>query len=215
MNLIFNRVFRALGCATSLMVVIFLLPISASAQNGFNLFQTMRTLILAPPTLLSGGTAVPSTNNWVDLHGLDGMQTVTISTGTNSIGNLKCTLETSADKTNLVAITNFALATQTDVAITNYYWGSTNLFATNTYLLPGTIQTPTSYSAGFASTYVLPAQFTNGFPLTVGAKALYQIAFPISAASRYIRIYWEGSGTGTNAMVSAILQGLPGSSVPR
>jgi hypothetical protein len=175
------------------------------ARAQFNQFAEPRALVLTSPTLISGAAAGNLTNAWVDTHGMAGIGTVTFFSCTNiNAGAMTVTLEASSDGTNAVAFGNYARATATDVTYTNRYY-PTAFNVTNTFLLPGTVVTPTAATAGFATPYLSSAEFTNSGALTVTARGIYQIAYNVGDAPRYVRAIWAPSGSGTNVSVGAVL----------
>ncbi len=197
--------------ALGLMATIALLAAApALAQSGFNPYQEQRTIVLAPPTTILNDLL--TSNTPIDIRGLEGIAKVDIFAVTNGGGTLTCTLETSPDLTNWTALANYALSTRTAVAITNTYWGSTNIFATNSFLLPGVWTTPTAATAGFASPYLAPAGFTNSTAITVTTKGAYQIGFNISDQPRYLHVLWTATSSATNSVVGAFLTARPSSS---
>lgn len=173
------------------------------AKAQFDQFGGPR-VIVCPPKLI---TATDS-NSIIDTHGFDGVATFSFITETNS-GKSALTVQIlqSADQTNYTALQNYALAVSNNVILTNLYYGTGTPLATNQYLFPGTVTTPSASSAGFATTYLLQAPFTNSAALTVG-NGVYLIGFNVQDAQRYLQVVWTvtGGSSPTNT-VSAIFTG--------
>lgn len=176
--------------ATAVLVV----GLSASAQSSFDAFGGMRTLVW--PAVVTGATF---SNAPMDLRLFTGIVNLNFGGMTNvNSGTLTATVEVSNDLTNYTSIANVAIATQTAINYTNSYYAANSMIATNTYLLPGTLTTPTASSAGFATVYVAPAQFTN----TPGAfnvltNGTYAIGFKVDDQPRYLHIKWTTSANCT------------------
>jgi hypothetical protein len=175
----------------------------AMAQTGFNMFAEPRTLAWVWPQTVNSGS---SSNFCLDIHGYDGIakvDIVTITNGACSAGTL--TLYTSSDRTNWVALPNYALMTSNSIIYTNTvitYQGG--LFAgpqlaTNIIMYPGTITTPTAALAGFATKYILPAPFTNSAALTL-SNGLITIGFSIPDQARYLQAFYSFTGASTNTI---------------
>lgn len=198
---------KKLLCAVTLAIGIG----AASAQTapGFDSFGGMRTVCW--PAVEA--TAIFS-NAPVDLRLFSGTVNLIIHGATNTnFGTLTGTVETSPDLTNWTGIANVAIATQTAIKYTNSFYAANSMIATNTYLLPGTITTPTASTAGFASSYLLPTPFTN----TPGAINLltngsYSIGFSVNDQPRYLHVLWNG--TATNFTVAGSLTGRQLSATP-
>lgn len=179
---------------------------SAQAQggNGFDFYGIPRTIILSGPQIISG---ISVTSAPVDLHHMTGIAKLTLVNQTNvsaPAGSMTATLQTSTDNTNWVNVANYALSTQTAINYTNNSYAGTNLYTTNNFILPGTLQTPTAATAGFATPYLLPAQFTNTTAITVTGNGFYEVGLNIDDLLRYARIYWTPGATTTNT-VGAVL----------
>lgn len=185
-----------------------LVALPAVAQVGFDTYGQLRTVILAPPTILiNGGLATSTTNPPVDTHGFEGIAKVDIMSCTNSGGALTAQLFTSPDLTNWTALANYSLAQSATIAYTNTMYGNaTNVQATNTYNLPGAIVTPTANTAGFATPYLdSSSPFTNSGALTVTTKKVYTIGYNIQDAARFVQIVWTPTGSSSNDIVAAVL----------
>lgn len=179
----------------------------AYAQNGFDPYGGMRTVVLAPSQNLLNSAAGATTNTAVDLRVFTGIAKIDFFAQTNSAGTLTVTLQGSTDSTNWSTFANYALSTATAVNWTNTYYaaGTNNLVFTNTFLLPGTITTPTASTAGFASSYLFQAPFTNSGAITLPGNTPVSIGVKIDDQLRYLRAIWTPGGTSTNVSVGAIL----------
>lgn len=182
--------------------------VSSPAQYGFNTFSATRTIVAATPQNIGADSGLV-TNGPIDLLKLQGVGILNLVTVTNTGttgGTLAALLYTSADQTNLVAVTNFALITvPTTDTITNVSYGGTNLTAANSVLLPGTITTPTASSSGFATPYLAPAPFTNSGAITLNGNKAVQVGLPVSSLRRYLYIVYQPGGTVTNFTAGALL----------
>jgi hypothetical protein len=184
------------------------IALPAVAQVGFDAYGQMRTLILAPPTILvNGGAAASTTNVPVDTHGFEGVAKVDIMSCTNSGGALTALLYTSPDLTNWTALANYSLAQSSSIIYTNLGYGNaTNLQATNVYNLPGAVTTPTANTAGFATAYLdNSSPFTNSGAITITTKKIYTIGYNIQDAARYVQIVWTPTGSSSNDIVAAVI----------
>lgn len=179
--------------------------ISASAQIGFDSYWISRTVILAPAQNITGGTAGNITNQPVDIRVFNGVARLDISGFTNTYGGtMTATLQSSIDTTNWTTLSNYYATASTSVVYTNNYYGGTNLFATNTWLLTGTYTTPTASTAGFATPYMAPMGATNGPNLTV-SSGNYVIGLNADSQQRYLRVIFTPGGTATNWSGSVVL----------
>lgn len=189
----------------SLALVVIALP--ASAQD---LFAAPRSIVLAAPRILDASAAV-FTNGPIDVRGYLGTANIDINSVTNAGGALTATLYQSNDQTNLVAVTNFALIkASTSYAYTNRYYGGTNVYATDPFLLPGTLTTPTSATASFAAPYLDPTTvpFTNTTAITVTSKGIYRVGLRAQDLQSYLYIVWTPTGSSSNDIVSAVFNGI-------
>lgn len=180
-----------------------LATIPARGQSGFNQFEEPRTLVLLTPSILTVADA-PKTSLPIDISDFDGVGVINISCVTNTVaGTLTAAVEESTTGTNSwSAITSAAYATLTSMVSSNNF--VTNLKATNTFLLPGTIVTPTAATAGFATPYLLGAEYTNTVSaLSVTPNGTYQLAFNVPSKKRYLRLVLTTGGTVTNITASA------------
>lgn len=182
--------------------------LTASAQRGFDYFFVPGSLVL-PANNFSAGTG-SITNGPYDVRTFDGIAKVDLFCYTNSVtagGTMTAQLFGSDDTTNKTALSGIAFVNGTTaVNYTNGYYGGTNLIATNSYLLPGTITTPTAATAGFATPYLTELPFTNSGAITI-PTGWSEMGFSISDAKRYIYIVWTPGGTVTNFTAGGVLTG--------
>jgi hypothetical protein len=185
------------------------LALATSAFAQLDTFGPTRSIIILSPTNLSGSAATGSvTNGVIDTHGFDGIATIDLLMVTNSAGTLTAQIEGATDCTNWTAFSSYALATSTTIIVTNGYYGSTNLTATNVYLLPGVITTPTASTAGWATPFLNPALFTNTAAVTMVSGGYYKIGYNVADAPRYLHIVWTAKGTSvTNVWIGALFTG--------
>jgi len=181
--------------------------LTASAQLGFDSYNTLRTYVLSYPSNYAAITL--TTNQAFDTLNPVGVAAVDIFTATNSGtagGTLTFTLQGSSDTTNWSNCTNLAfISSYTASYITNFYYGGTNLIATNSVLLPGTTTSPTAWSAGFATPFLKPLPFTNSGALTVNPPGFYKIGFNVKDQNRYLRCIWNAGGTISNYTAGATI----------
>ena len=191
-----------------ILVAIAALALTVPAFGQLDTFGPTRTIVLAPAQNLTVSATATVTNGPIDTHGFDGVATIDLLMLTNTVGTLSATLEQSVDATNWTAFPNYALGVATSVNYTNSL-GGTNLVATDNYLLPGTLTTPTASTAGWATPYIVPALFTNtGAISTLSANGYVHVGYVIGDAQRYLHIIWTPKGTTTtNVEVGALLTG--------
>lgn len=176
--------------------------VGVQAQNGFDYFSIPRAATLAPVTITT--TNVVSTLP-IDIRPMMGTARLDMFAVTNGDA-ITATIQTSDDLTNWVSISAYALATSTTIKYTNTAYGST-MVGTNTYLLPGSIVTPVAATAGFATPYMSPAQFTNTTAVTMGLTGLYSVGIPIDDCKRYLRVTWTPGASATSTTVGGLLIG--------
>lgn len=193
----------------------------AQAQLGFDAYSASREIIVTAPINLNVVTAGPNglyTNGAVDLSPLIGNVKLDINVNTNvatATGTLTVSLYGSADATNWTAIANYAIQqTPYSLSITNMgFANSTNLVVTDSFLMPGTVTTPTAATAGFATPYLLPTPYTNTAAITLVSSGTVtgntMVGLRVKDQPRYLRLlYLATSGTTTNFTVGATLTGL-------
>lgn len=195
-------------------VIVALSALAAGAQS-LDTFAVPRSIVLTPPTVLTAAAATV-TNGPIDVGGYLGTANLDITSCTNAGGALTATLYQSNDETNLTAVANFAVITgTTSYSYTNRIYGGTNVYATNPYLLPGTLTTPTAYTAGFAAPYLNPltVPFTNSTAITITAKGVYRVGLRAQDLQRYLYIVYTPTGSSSNDVVSATFTGIRGAEV--
>ncbi len=192
-----------------ILAAIAVLALATSAYAQSDTFGQPRSIVLCAPTVLIGSAATGTvTNGAIDTHGFDGIATIDVILVTNLMGTLTAQFEGSIDQTNWAALSNYAMATSATIIITNGYYGSTNLTATNIFLYPGVVTAPTASTAGFATSFLNPALFTNSAALSVGSVGYVKIGYNVSDAPRYLHVIWTAKGTAlTNVTVGALFTG--------
>ena len=189
-----------------------MLTIAASAQDAF---KSLRTVIVQTPVTLA--TAL-TTNTTVDLVGYQGIVKLDLIVNTNGAsgatgnvpgaGTLTATIYGSNDTNTWTAIA-YSKAVNTSINYTNSALGAaTNVYFTDTFLLPGTVTYPTVYSAGFATPYLVPVAMTNQTAITISGSGVTEVGFNVTDAPRYLQVVWTGTlDKTTNAVVAAVLTG--------
>jgi len=184
----------------------------AQAAIGFDLFSVPRTFVLQSPLTISvtNGTVTSLPADLVGSHGIASLDIVSSTNLGTPGGTMTAQVYSSADTTNWVALTNYALiSTPTVSTITNFFYGSTNLIGTNSILLPGTPTVPVAATSLFATPYLAPLPFTNGGPVTITTAGYYKLGFNIEDNQRYFHVVFIPGGTATNSTVGASLTVLP------
>ncbi len=195
--------------------------LAANAQRTVDLFGGPRAIVLAAPQNFTNvGTATLTstvTNAIIDIHGFDGVGVIDIMSVSNSTSatagvaaSLTVTLQTSDDATNWSNFTTLALANSTTLKYTNGFYGGTNLSASDVYLLPGTNTTPTAATAGWATSYLIPANFTAGGALTVSAGGTWSYGIVLQDSKRYLQTVWSVAGSNVVYSGGAVLHGARG-----
>lgn len=189
----------------AIVVILALFAPRASAQ--FNVFAENRTIVVTPPQMIDA-----SASNYIaDIQGFEGVGTLTFISPTNVSTNVTVvSVSSSPDRTNWTALP-FAYVTSNSVITTNLYYGTGTPLATNWFLWPGTVTTPTAATAGFVTRYTLPGPMTNTGNITVGGplvtnKGVTMIGFNCQDSGRYINVAWTIAGTSTNC-VAALFTG--------
>lgn len=151
---------------------------------------------------------INATDNWASNNNFTvyTSSNITAKAGTATTA----TIELSSDTTNWVALTNYALATSTTISYTNWNWGSSNVIASDTYLMPGVYATPTSATAGYSTPLLVPALYTNSAALTMTSGSATLIAYHVPRTLGYVHIIWAATGApvATNAIVGALFNGI-------
>jgi hypothetical protein len=180
---------------------------SASAQLGFDSFKGTRTVMLTPPTNILPGTAL-LTNGPIDTLQLGGIGKIEFLSTTNSGttgGTLTATLYSSPDQTNLTALANFAVVTNTspEIITNGTYLGT--LSCTNQYFVTGVLTSPSAAIAGFGTPYVNPAPFTNNAAVTLLTSKNVEVGVNFKSVNRYLYVVYTIGGSATNFTVSAVV----------
>ena len=186
---------------TILAVASLSLTVPAFGQGrGYDAFGALRTIQLGTPVTLTA-VANGATNAPIDTHGYDGIALVQILSLTNATtpGAVTAQLFTSDDTTNWTALANYAVGTALSQSYTNNFYSANQPVATQTTIYPGTIVTPTASSAGWSTSYLLPAQFTNTGSVSILAKGAYTIGYNVGDAKRYLEIVYSGSNVTAGA----------------
>ena len=189
----------------------------AAPCNAQQLFSSQRSIVLAAPQIITAATTATAfavTNGPIDIGGFVGEAFIDINSFTNAGGVMTATIDTSNNSTNATswtALSSFAvIPSTTSYSYTNYTdpGFASNVYATNPYLLPGTITTPTAYSAGFQTPYLAPLQWTNTTPVTITTKGVYRLGIRAVDQKRYLRIIFTPTGASTNWVGSATFNGV-------
>lgn len=199
------------------------ISLSASAQRSWDLFYVPRTIQLTAPFYTSTTYApITVTNGPIDVKLFDGLARIDftcVSNATTTGGSVTATLYGSSTAPSLTGVGSLSsigsyglISATTSINYTNSALGSaTNIYATNPYFLPGTITTPTSATAGFATRYLDPTPLTTTGAVTLsgGNKNQQVVGFNIGDVPRYIYVvYTFGAGTSTNFTIGATLTGM-------
>jgi hypothetical protein len=177
---------------------------------GFDAFAATRAYVVSAPQNI-GPSQSSVTNGPVDIVKSEGTGTLFFINATNtgtSGGTITATLYGSADTTNLVALSNFAVVQTSTDSITNLFYaggGTNGLVANNSVIGYGTSTSPTAYSAGFNTPYIAPAQFTNSGAITLNGKTAVGVGLRITDLPRYLYVVYTTGGTVTNFTESALL----------
>lgn len=188
------------------LVALVLLAFTLPARAQFNQPQEPVTLMLDPGRVIIGFASATVTNSWVDTHGMLGQAAINLFVVTNAAGSVTATLEGSNDATNALSFGTYAVATSTAVTYTNTYY-PTAFNVTNTYLLPGTVTTPSAATAGFATSYLAPWDYTNTGAVTPALKGVTRLGYQVQDKPRYVRLIWTTSGSLTNLTAAATITG--------
>jgi len=173
-----------------------LITFTASAQ--FNLLSEPHYNIAAPCIVLtqSGATDLSTTNRPIDMHGYGGVGSLVFFT-TNTAGTspkIYAFLEGSSDLSTWTSMTNVSVAFSNSIIYTNI--GSSVLYATNVLMIPGTLTTATTASAGFAGTYLTPEPFTNRATICTNTTGgTFTIGLVVPDQPRYWRLVTTVTGS--------------------
>lgn len=199
------------------------ISLSASAQRSWDLFYVPRTVQLTAPFFTSTSSCpISVTNGPIDVRLFDGLARIDFTCVSNistSAGSVTATLYGSTTAPSLTGVGSLSsigsyglISSTTSISYTNSALGSaTNIYATNPYLLPGTITTPTAATAGFATRYLDPTVLTTTNVITLSGigKGQQVVGFNIGDVPRYVYVvYTFGAGTTTNFTIGATLTGM-------
>jgi len=202
MKLKFNKLILGLAAAFSFVC-------AASAQNdAFNIVR-VENLINPASAIFGGANSV--TNYVSDQTGWFGRGFILVNVNTNIAGGGGAStfaVQVSTDQTNWVGLNNYALITApTSVSYTNTYFGTTNLTATDNFLLPFTLTYPTAFTFGSQNPWPAPNVFTNtAATVPISLSGNYVIGFNMTDNPRYLQTIVTTVSTKTN-VVTATLQG--------
>jgi hypothetical protein len=195
----FNKLFAVLAVAS-------LFCLKAQAQ--FDAYAGFTTLVVdAPRNLAVAAAGINSTTNMpVDIHGFDGIAKIDFSCFSNNVATtVLVAIQTSPDQTNWTSLANVSYAVPQSLILSNYMYGGI-LTDTNVFNRAGTVTSPTAATSGWATSYLVPAPFTNtASALDVSHNSIVTVGFNISDAGRYLRLVYTPSGTTTNWTGSAVL----------
>jgi hypothetical protein len=190
------------------LLVLAALSITVPAFAQFDTYNSQRSIVMTAPTVLTAAASTV-TNGPVDINAYVGVGYIDITTCTNAGGALTATIEQSSNPTNgWTAFNNFALINATTSVTYTNLTIDTNATASNSYLLPGTVTTPTAWSAGFNTSYLAPLPFTNTGAITVTARGVYRVGFKPQDTLRYLHIIWTPTGSSSNDFVAATVNGI-------
>jgi hypothetical protein len=192
--------------------------LSINAFARIDSFGGTRTVVLAAPQNIGVNGGIGVTNSAVDVRLFDGVGKIDIFCVTNSGttgGTLSCTVQSSQDQTNWTVCANVAVVTGgTSISYTNLQYGGTNLTATDTYVLPFTVNTPVAATAGWAIPNAAPISFNSNAVVTVSSAGNFQIGLSTQDYGRYMRVIWTPGGSVTNFSCGAILTGVANNVIP-
>jgi hypothetical protein len=174
---------------------------------GSDSFSGERTIILSQGALAIGASSngLPAV---ADLTGIIGVAKIDVFSGCdNASGTQTVTVQNSADNTNWTTLSSCVLATNIAISRTNFYYSSTGIAITDTNFLTGVVTTPTASSAGFATTYIPAAAFTNTATWVANGPGWREVGFVAQDANRYLRVVVVPGGTGTNQTYGAVITG--------
>lgn len=184
------------------------LTYTASAQvDAFNIVR-VENLINPASAIFSGANSV--TNYVSDNTGFYGKGIILVNVNTNIAGGGGATtiaVQVSNDQTNWSNLSNYALITApTAIIYTNTYFGSTNLTATDNFLLPFTITTPTAYTFGSQNPWPSPNMFTNtASTIALNISGNYVIGINLTDNPRYLQTIVTTVSAKTNVVTATLL----------
>ena len=181
---------------------------TAGAQvDAFNLVR-VENLINPASAIFGGANSV--TNYVSDNTGFYGRGIILVNVNTNIAGGGGATtiaVQVSNDQTNWANLSNYAIITApTAITYTNTYFGGTNLTATDNFLLPFTITTPTAYSFGSQTPWPAPNVFTNtASTVALNISGNYVIGVNLTDNPRYLQTIITTATSKTNVVTAALL----------
>jgi hypothetical protein len=192
------------------LAAICVLAIAPCARAQSDAVAANSPLILANVGTLAA-SALLTTNNPVWLSSYYGRGEIYFISSTNAGGTLAATIETSPDTTNWTGLPAYSLAANYTLSWMNTYYGSTNLLATNTWVLNYTPTAVTPATAGYVSTYAAVTgtlQNTNTGTVTITKAGIYKIGVSLPT-DVYAHVIWTATGAATNGntVVGAFLVG--------
>lgn len=190
----------------SLAVAVAALVSLASFGQGFDTFGNFPVLTVITPTQINGATT--QSNLPVDIRLFTGIVNVPVMCWTNGGGTVTVELRQAANTNGpWTDITSIAKGVPTTIYYTNAAAGA-SIYATNNWVLPGTVTTPTAATAGWSTTYLLPSQYTNSGAIAVGTATtgVQTFAFNSDDVQRYFQIVYVTTGAAsTNSLGAAII----------
>ena len=190
--------------------IAFLAPLKTSAQGGvgYDYFGVPNTIVLLPPTEVTG--TATGTSNYVDRIGYAGVGNMSLFTCTNGGAGYACTTSiwSSPDLTNWTRV-SYAQATNSTgrgiITNTTYAYSGTNtpsyLTCTNTNAAPAQLITPNIWTSGFSTPngqgYGQQISFTNTNTITLLTGSNCQIGVNLDDTGRYISVSYTTTSNQT------------------
>lgn len=208
-----NRQFRMVSALACLMAALALMisPL-AQAQVPDTFYVPTAIVPTGSPNVLTAASAYV-TNGPIDIAGYLGVANVDCFITTNASEVSSFQIFASPDQTNYYALSNYAyIPSPTIFKYTNTYWGSNLVYATNRFLVPGTVTTATPSSAGYAGYYLNEATvpFTNNTYQTNLQTGHFRIGLKVQDAYRYLYFVWNVGTVTSNAICGEVFNGIRG-----
>lgn len=181
---------------------------TAAAQRGFDSFNVPKTGILNNGQNYGPVTGA-ITNGPFDIRVLDGIASVDVFYETNvgtTGGTMTLTIQASSTTNGFANVTGLAFVNST-TAITYTNSASTNIFATDTFLIPGTYTNQNVVLNGVAGWALLPPAYTNTGALTLPI-GFSKVGYAVDDSARYVQFIFQPGGTVTNCTTAAELTGV-------
>lgn len=192
----------ALPCAIPL-----ILCLSAFAQNGFDFFALPRVEVVTGNQKLITATTNTSVAKLADVHGFEGVARLDIFSCTNGLsGACTAVLLTSPDAQNW-SLVPYGMLVPTSLWLTNLYYGTNGFVVTNSWLLPGTVTTPTAATAGWATPYLGSVPSLTNLAAIALTNGEVSVGINSGALQRYLTIGYTMDANSTNIAVGAIITG--------